>query len=184
MKPLLAAIAISLLALAARAAPAWTVDPAASAIRFESSFGGTAFTGAFSRWTATIRFDPADLAHSSASASIDLASAATGDADRDSALPDAPFFDVARFPRAVFQAGRFRSLGGGRYVAEGTLSLRGVTRPVSLPFTLAITGGTARMTAETSLDRLAFGVGQGRWADTSVLPAPVRVDISLIAHRR
>ncbi|HEY2177251.1 MAG TPA: YceI family protein, partial [Caulobacteraceae bacterium] len=97
--------------------PVWVVDRAASQVRFSSSFNGDAFSGSFSRWSADIRFDPADLAASSVTATIDVASAATGDADRDQAIPTPAFLAAAKFPRAVFTAHAFKALGGNRYLA-------------------------------------------------------------------
>ena len=164
-------------------APAWTVDKAGSSVRFSSTMNGQAFSGAFRRWDAQIRFDPADLAGSSVTANIDVASAATGDADRDQALPTPTFFSAAKFPRAVFSAAQFKSLGGGHYLAIGQLAMRGVAKPLTLPFTLAITGARATMTASLALNRLAFGVGQDEWKSTDVLPANVTVVIAIAATR-
>lgn len=185
MKPLFAALALTLAAAPAIAAPAsaWTVDKAASKIGFSSSFGGAAFSGAFRSWDAQIRFDPNNLAGSSAVVTIDTASVATGDDDRDKTLPDVPWFASARYPKATFRTQSFKALGGGRYQALGTLTLRGVTKPLTLPFTLSISGPNARMTATLGLNRLAFGVGQGEWAKTEVIPATVNLTISLAAHR-
>ncbi len=178
-------LGLALLAGRAAAAPAaaWTLDKAASSVRFAGMLNGQGFSGAFRRWDAQIRFDPANLAGSSVTAGIDVASAATGDADRDQSLPTPTFFSAARFPRAVFTAAQFKALGGGRYLAIGQLSLRGVARPLTLPFTLAITGPKATMTASLALNRLAFGVGQDEWKKTDVLAADVTVSIALSATR-
>jgi polyisoprenoid-binding protein YceI len=171
-------------ALAAPPPPAWTVDKTASSIRFTSSFNGAAFTGSFSRWSADIRFDPANLAASSVTATIDTASAASGDADRDQALPTDAFLAAAKFPRATYAAHAFKALGGGRYEAIGELTLRGVTKPLTLPFTLTIAGGQARMNATMALNRLAFGVGQDEWRKTDAIPAAVNIVIAVTARRR
>ncbi|MHB8531051.1 MAG: YceI family protein, partial [Caulobacteraceae bacterium] len=152
-------VAVMASATVARAAlaPAWTVDKSASAIRFSSGFNGQAFSGAFGRWQADIRFDPRNLSGSSVMAVIDTGSAKTGDSDRDQALPTATFLAAGKFPQASFTAHGFKSLGGGRYEAPGQLTLRGITRPLTIPFTLAIIGEEARMTAKFALNRLAFG---------------------------
>ena len=186
MKLLLLALFALLAAGRALAAlpPAWVVDRAASSVRFSSSYNGDAFSGAFSRWSADIRFDPANLAASSVTATIDVASAATGDADRDQAIPSPTFFSAGAFPRTTFAAHAFKALGGNRYLAIGALSLRGATRPLTLPFSLAIAGGQARMTATVPLNRLAFGVGQAEWRKTDALPAVVNVAIAVTARRR
>ena len=189
MRPLLFAAALTLAAapVAAQApspaAPAWTVDKAASRVGFRASMSGAAFEGRFNRWDARIHFDPANLRGSRVTATIDVASAATGDGARDEALPSSDWFDARRHPRAVFTSTAITASGPGRYVAQGVLSLRGVTRPVSLPFTLAISGDTARMTGSTVLDRTAFGVGQGEWRDTNTIPARVTVNVAVTARR-
>jgi polyisoprenoid-binding protein YceI len=112
-----------------------------------------------------------------------VASASTGDADRDQTLPSDKFFSAGKFPRATFTAHAFKSMGGNRFQAVGQLTMRGVTRPLVLPFTLVITNGKARMNSETTLDRLAFGVGQDEWKATTTLPAQIKVGIVLAAKR-
>ena len=164
-------------------APAWAVDKAASKVAFSSSFDGGPFTGSFRRWDATIRFDQANLAGSLAVVTFDMTSAVTGDAGRDEALPLDDWFAARRFPKATFTARSFEALGGNRYQAVGGLTIRGVTKPLTLPFTLVITNGVAKMNARVSLNRLAFGVGQGEWKTTEVVPGTVTVNISLTAKR-
>ena len=178
-------VAAAVLAGQALAAPApvWTVDKAASKVAFSSSFDGGAFSGSFRRWDGAIRFDPANLAGSSVTATFDMTSAATGDAGRDEALPLDDWFAAKRFPKATFTATSFKAMGGNRYQAIGNLTIRGVTKPLTLPFTLVITGGVAKMNASVGLNRLAFGVGQGDWKTTEVVPGTVTVNISLTAKR-
>lgn len=185
MRASVLAAVLSASAATAQAAPpaTWIVDKPASSIRFTSSFNGTAFGGGFSRWNADIRFDPANLAASSVSVTIDVASAATGDSDRDQALPTDAFFAVSKFPRATYAAHAFKAMGGGRYQAFGALTLRGVTKPLVVPFSLAITGTQAKMTATLTINRLAFGVGQDRWRKTDVLPAAVGLQIAVNAQK-
>jgi len=169
--------------LALAAPPTWIVDKAASHLTFSSSVSGQAFTGGFRAWDAAIHFDPKDLAHSDVAASIDIASAATGNGDRDTELPGQDWFWTSHFPRASFVAHGFQPAGPGRYLAAGTLTIRGVAKPLTLPFTLAITGTSAKMSAQVALNRLAFGVGQGEWQATDTVPAGVTVHIDLAAHR-
>lgn len=174
---------VSPMTAAAAAPPVWIVDKTASSLRFTSSMAGESFTGAFRRWDADIHFDPANLPASSVSATVDVASAATGNADRDQALPTDTFLDAPAFPKATFVARHFTALGGGRYQADGVLTLRGVSKPLSLPFTLVIQGTQARMTSQIAINRLAFGVGQGEWKATTTIPAAVNVSVVLAAHR-
>ena len=120
------------------APPSWTVDHAASNLGFKSSFNGMDFEGRFKRWDAQIAFDPKDLAGSRVNATIDMASATTGDSSRDSSLPSDDWFATNQYPKATFTAAGFKSLGGDRYEANGTLTIRGVSKPVALPFTLSL----------------------------------------------
>lgn len=179
----LAAAAVLIAAPALASPPAWTVDKAASKLTFTSSVSGAAFTGTFRTWDAVIHFDPKDLAHSDVTATIDVASAFTGNGDRDAEMPDQDWFWTSHFPKATFVARSFSATGPGRYQAAGVLTLRGVSKPLTLPFALSITGKTAKMNAEVSLNRLAFGVGQGEWSAVDTVPAAVRVDVALSAHR-
>lgn len=182
-----ATLAIPTLAIpelaSAAPAPAWTVDKAASKLGFSSSFGGAGFTGVFRRWDAVIHFDPKNLPGSSVTATVETASAVTGDKDRDQGLPGDQFLAAAKFPRATFTASSFKDLGGGHYQAIGQLTLRGVAKPLTLPFTLAITGNQAKMTANVAVNRLAYGVGQGEWKATEAIPAAVNVTVDLTARR-
>lgn len=182
----LAALSLIVVPALAQAAPAaiWTVDKTASALRFASSFGGEAFSGVFKQWDADIRFDPANLAGSSVAATVNVASASTGSTDRDQALPTANFFDAAHFPKATFVAKGFKAVAPGRYEAAGVLTLRGVAKPLTLPFTLAIAGAQAKMTGAVAINRLAFGVGQNEWKVTTTLPAAVSVNLVLVARKK
>lgn len=163
-------------------APGWAVDPS-SKLGFRGVIGGEAFNGTFRRWSAQIAFDPKNLAGSRAVVSVDVASAVTGDADRDTALPSADWFDAAKFPKATFATRSFRDLGGGKYQALGDLTLRGVSRPVALDFTLQISGDKAVMSGQTVLDRTAFGVGQGQWKAGDTLKPQVSVVVALTARQ-
>jgi polyisoprenoid-binding protein YceI len=181
---LLAALALGPAAQdAAAVAMTWTVDPAHSQLTFHPRLAGGEFAGRFERFDATIRFDPADLAHSSLLVVVDLLGARTGDTDRDAALQDSDFFQTTRWPRGTFVSSGIKSLGNGRFEAAGRLSLRDVTRDVRVQFRFdpaAPSGGSARMTGSSNLRRLEFGVGQGEWRSTEWLDDAVRVEFDLL----
>ena len=162
---------------------AWKVD-AGSTLGFATAWGGVAIEGRFDRWNADILFSPEALDRSKVSVGIDLVSAVSGDAQRDESLQGANWFDTAEHPKATFTATRFEKTGENRYVAHGTLALRGASHPLRLPFTLKIEGDKARVSGVTTLDRTAFGVGQGEWKNTDQIPAEVKVSVNLTATRR
>jgi len=160
----------------------WTVK-AGSTLGFTSSWSGQAIEGAFRSWDAHIVFSPDDLTHSKIVVSVNIGSVSTGDAQRDATLPTDDWFAAAAHPKATFTATHIRKIGEGRYLADGTLDLKGVKAPLSLPFTLAIAGDTAKARGTVSIDRTHFGVGLGEWAATDSIPALVKVSFALNATR-
>ncbi|MGZ6037364.1 MAG: YceI family protein [Phenylobacterium sp.] len=138
--------------------------------------------GRFNSWKADIMFGPDALDKSKVTVTIDMTSAKTGDEQRDASLPSGDWFDAATHPKAVFTATKFEKAGEGAYVAHGTLEMRGVKKPVDLPFKLKIVGDKAQMSGETSLDRTLFGVGQGEFTATDQVPAKVAVRVQLNAQ--
>ena len=174
-----------ILAGSAAAAPArWTVDPAKSSLSFAVSINGQTVTGKFKAFGALIAFDPADLAHSSAKITVPMDEAKTGDATRDAMLLKPAWFNILDFPQAVFQTTSFASLGGNRYEAKGKLTLKGISKDVTLPFTLDIKGDTAVMKGETGLRRLDFGVGEGPdFASEAPVALSVKVMVNVTAKR-
>lgn len=160
------------------AATDYTVQPASSTLGFSNTFQGESFDGKFGRWTAAISYDAANLASSKFDVEVDLASAKTGDSDRDSALPGSDFFDVAKFPKAHFVTTGFRQVGG-KVIADGTLTLHGISKPVSLDVTFKPQAGGATLDVAGTVKRLDFGVGTGDYADTSVIGGDVKVTAHL-----
>ncbi|MDQ0455439.1 cytochrome b/b6 domain-containing protein [Rhizobium paknamense] len=140
-------------------APTWTIDKAKSSIAFSGTHAGKAFQGRFEDWSADIHFDPANLATSRAVVTVKTLSAKTGDPTQEGSLKNGEWFNSARFPDAVFTTTGFKSLGGERYEAEGTLTLKNKPVPVTLPFTLTMTGGKAHMEGSLQLSREALNLG-------------------------
>ncbi|THD56705.1 YceI family protein [Phenylobacterium sp.] len=159
----------------------WKVAPGSS-LNFQTSWSGDAVHGRFNSWKADIVFGPDALDKSKVVVTIDMTSAKTGDDQRDASLPASDWFDAAAHPKAVFTATKFEKKAEGAYVAHGTLDLRGVAKPVDLPFKLKIVGDKAQMSGEATLDRTLFGVGQGEFTATDQVPAKVTVRVQLNAQ--
>lgn len=163
------------------AVPGWTLDKAHSKLGFAGTVAGQTFKGEFARWDARIRFDPKMLGASSVLITVETVSAFTGDKTRDEALPTADWFSVETFPRATFEASRFIDLGGGRYQAIGTLTIRDIRQPLTLPFELRRQGDEAHVVGVVTLDRHVFGVGRGQFSTADMVALPVEVRFDLIA---
>ena len=181
VRPMLAALLITALGAIPAAAAAWKLDAAKSQLGFSGSQTGTAFKGHFNQFSAQIDFDPEHPESSHIVVLINPASAVTGDAQRDGALPGKDWFDIAQFPQAKFVTTSIRKTSANAYVAAGNLTLRGITKPVILPFTLVITGSTAHAKGHLNLVRTLFGVGQGTWSSGQWVALDVGVDVDMTA---
>ncbi|MET0372042.1 MAG: YceI family protein [Sphingobium sp.] len=140
--------------------PAWAVQPGGS-IGFSVGNGAETIAGRFGKWTADIVMDPDHPDSAAIKVVIDLASATVGDDYQDGMLAGEEFFAVAAHPSAIFTAKGAEQTGANSYRARGTLSLKGVSRPQTIRFTLAGTGKTRKVSGSASIARAPFGVGNG-----------------------
>lgn len=177
------AAAVLVSASASAHAATWTIDTAKSHLGFTGSENGSAFTGSFGKFAGTIVFDPANPKAGHADVTIQTGSASTGDQQKDGALPGSDWFAVDKYPQAHFVATSFKANGPSAYEAVGTLTIRGVTRPVTLPFTLTITGDVAKADGTVQLIRTNFGVGQGAWSTAQYVALQVSVSFDIIAEK-
>ncbi len=171
----------------AQQAPEWTVDPDQSRVGFIAQQSGNDVPGEFERFETTIRFDRDNLQASSVDVKIDVDSVATGSLDRDQTIKSSSLFHAEKYPNARFEADSFRHEGGDTYIAEGALTMRGTTHPIELPFELEVTQDADTLTAvadgEVTVKRLRWGIGQGQWQDTSMVPDEVVIEIDIHATR-
>jgi polyisoprenoid-binding protein YceI len=164
-------------------AATWTIDTANSHLGFTGSENGTPFNGSFGKFAGTIIFDPTNPATGHANVTIQTGSATTGDQQKDGALPGSDWFAVDKYPQAHFVATSVKANGPGAYEAEGTLTIRGITRPMMLPFTLAITNDRAKADGTAQLIRTNFGIGQGAWSTAQYVALQVSVRFDIIAEK-
>jgi polyisoprenoid-binding protein YceI len=180
IKPSLLATAFgAALSFAVPASAADYVQAAGSSLTFATTYEGEVFTGKLPNFATKLSFDPAQLASSKLDVVIPLAGVNTANTDRDDALKGGDFFAIGKFPQARYTATKFRSLGGNQYAADGTLNLRGVSKPVTLTFTWTA-GAQPVLNGKATVKRLDFGVGGGDWADTSTLPNEVAVSTKVV----
>jgi polyisoprenoid-binding protein YceI len=111
---------------------AWTIDPSHSSVEFVVRHLMVAkVRGRFSEFGGTIQVGDTPEA-SSVEVTISPASITTGDAGRDGHLQSADFFDVEQFPTIGFRSTAVRSVKGDRYEVDGELTVRSVSKPVTL----------------------------------------------------
>ncbi len=181
-------LAILVFALPAHAAD-WTINKTNSHLTFTGTTSGRPFKGEFKNFDGTIAFDPNHLDQSHVAITIDTKSVTTDNDDANENIAAPKWLSSGTFPTATFKADKFEQTNSG-YIAHGALTLRGVTLPVDLPFTLILrsssaTTPTAFMKGETTLHRLDFGLGTGTYgkADTASLEIKVQVNLNATSAR-
>ncbi len=92
----------------------------------------TKVRGSFSEFDGTLEIDAADPTRSRGSVVIKVDSVDTGVAQRDEHLRTNDFFDAPSFPEITFTSTRVDVLGDGRFGVSGDLTIRGVTKPVTI----------------------------------------------------
>jgi polyisoprenoid-binding protein YceI len=160
----------------------YTLDAVKSSLQFTFLQAGAQNSGRFPRFAATLDFPGADPAGGQLEVTVEVAALDTGDKDRDDTLKSDDLFAVKKFPQAHFSATQIVKTAAG-YEAAGKLTIRGVTRAASVPFTFreAAEGGATvgYMAGKTVVRRLDYGVGQGDWKATDQAGNEVTVSFNL-----
>jgi polyisoprenoid-binding protein YceI len=174
----LSALALLGASLLAQAAPP-KLQPQASELAFTSRQMGVPVDGHFKRFDAQLDFDPKKPAAGKVAFSIDLASVSLGAPELEAELAKPVWFDSKKLPQASFQSSAIKPLGGGRYEVQGKLSIKGQARDISVPLSLAQSGPLTTASGSFALKRLEFKIGDGEWADTSMVANEVQVRFKL-----
>jgi len=164
----------------------WNIDTVHSGINFSvRHMVVSKVRGRFTKYSGTLAIDDADLTRSVVEATIDASSIDTGTAQRDTHLRSPDFLDVERFPEIRFRSTRIHKLADDRYHLIGDLTVRDVTREVSLDVEY---GGQAKdpwgnarigFVAKASLDRKEFGLLWNQVLEAGGVLVGDRVDIEL-----
>lgn len=153
--------------------------PAQSSMAFEIKQMGVPVQGHFKKFDAQINFDAAKLAASKVNFTVDIASTTLGAPEMDSELPKPTWFNTAKFPQAQFTSSAFKALGGGKYEVAGKLAIKGQSRDVTVPLNMTQAGAITTASGVLPIKRLAFKIGEGDWADTSMVADDVQVRFKL-----
>lgn len=180
-----AGLIMALLTGLAQAADQYEIDVSHTTVGFSvRHMVITNVKGKFNDFSGRIFYDENDISKSSVQVTIKAASIDTSNARRDEHLRSPDFFETAKHPEITFRSEKIEKRGDG-YVAHGPLTMRGVSRPVSIPF--AITGkvkdpgGKERIGVEASLtiNRQDWGIAWSRVMDNGGLVVSNEVKIEL-----
>ena len=153
--------------------------PAQSEISFVTKQMGVPLDGHFKKFDAQISFDTAKPDAAKIAFTLDSGSATLGAPESDAELPKAAWFNVAKFPQATFQSASVKALGGGKYQVTGKLTIKGNIKDIDVPVALTQANGVTTATGQFALKRLAYKIGEGEWADTSMVADDVQVKFKL-----
>lgn len=182
MKHLLLAAALTLggvVPATAATPPAATLIANQSEVVFTTRQMGVPVEGRFGRVAAQVALDPRQPASGRVALTIDTASARFGTPELDAEVGKPTWLNAAGFPQASFQSTAIKALGNGRFEVAGKLAIKGQTRDIVVPVTLAQAGGTSTASGSFTIRRLDFRVGEGDWTDTSLLANDVQVRFKL-----
>lgn len=173
------AAALTLLGAAPAAFAQQKLVPAQSEIAFVSKQMGVPVEGKFRKFDAQVAFDPKKPEAAKIAFTVDLGSASLGSAESEAELVKPAWFNTPKFPQATFQSTAVKGLGGGKFEVAGKLTIKGNARDVLVPVALTQAAGTTTATGTFALKRLEFKIGEGEWADTSMVANDVQVKLRL-----
>lgn len=159
----------------------WKIDPDKSSITFKAVQAGKSFEGIFKTFSAEIDFDPEYPHQGSIKATVDMASVDATDRQRNEALPQREWFDTSAYPQATFISSRISKSADNRFEAEGLLTIKGISVPATLPFSLNEADHVTTAKATLSLNRSDFQIGTGEWASDEWIGFNVDVFITIVA---
>ncbi len=179
-------IALALLMLLAFAGQAeaklWTIDYKNSILGFSGTQTGQPFTGTFKNFVAKIDFDPRKPESGKIEVQIDMRTAVTGDAQRDSSLPSPEWFDSKNIQYAEFISTEIKGISERAFEMRGMLKMKMTTKEVVIPFTLDKLNDGMRATGQLVVDRSDYQIGTGEWASDQWVGKPVTIRIDLMAY--
>ncbi len=173
-------------------ADVYTIDKAHSEVSFQVRHLVTQVRGKFDDYQGTINLDPAKLENSSVDFSIKVDSIDTDLADRDKHLRSPDFFDTAKFPEITFKSKGIKKSGADTYAVLGTLTMRGVSKDVTLPVTFLGKvkdpwgNEKAGFSTELTLSRKDYGINWNAALDNGgvVLGDDVKISINLETQKQ
>lgn len=114
----------------------YTIDTTPSVLQFSvSNMGVNRVKGKFKKWSGTVTYDAQNATKSQVRVAIESTSINTGNEKRDHHLRGADFFEVEKYPQLTFESQSITQ-EPGRFVMTGPLSMHGVTKPVTIYFTI------------------------------------------------
>ncbi len=139
----------------------WDMVEGSSHLTFKAVHNSREFVGEFGVFQTTIRLDPDAPETGEIHVVVDMSSVDAKDGDRNANLPRPEWFNTAAFPYAQFNSSQIEALGGGNFQALGELSIKDMSQPATLRFSLVVDGNAATAIGGVEISRRDFNVGTG-----------------------
>jgi polyisoprenoid-binding protein YceI len=121
-----------------------------------------ALKGTFDKWDATVTFTSTDITTGVLDIKIQADSVNSGSGMKDGKLKSKDFFDVQHDPLITFHSTKFTQTGPDTIKVDGDFTIRGVTKPESLTFTIVGVGkGEGSIKGTMAFDRKDYGMNKG-----------------------
>lgn len=176
-------VILILVSFPGRAADCWVPADTDNTLSFQvGQPQGPPITGEFPRFDGRLCLDPANTEAARLQLKVDLASVETGLPELDEALRGPIFFGTSRWPEAAFDSQSLERLEKDHYYkVRGEFTLRDITRTIEVPFKFIpdAENESARLEGSWRLNRLDYGVGQGKWQDTRWADNEVKLEFNI-----
>ncbi|KZE32922.1 YceI family protein [Crenobacter luteus] len=169
--------------LCAPLAFAQQVDLAQSRIGFTLKQLNVPVDGSFARFSANVVFDAKKPEAGKADLTIQTSSINLPTTDAVVEAKKKDWFNTAQYPTARFVSTGMKAIGNGRYQLSGKLTMKGITRDVSAPFTVRDAGALTLVEGTLPVSRLAFRIGEGEWSDTGTIDDKVEIKFRVALKR-
>lgn len=159
---LIASISAFLLLLCSQVLPAQNYIPAdnGSSVTFVIKNFGFGVNGSFKNLHGSIKFDPNNPEAGIFKVTVDAATVNTDNSSRDSHLKKDEYFDIAKYPKISFSSDKIeKTATAGSYLVKGIFTIKGTSKPVSIPFTAKAQNGGYLFNGKVVLNRRDFKVG-------------------------
>lgn len=150
------------------------VTDAGSEVKFTIKNFGLNVAGSFKGLKGAVVFEPSSLAASSVNVTVDAATVNTGNGSRDKHLKKDDYFDAVKYPQLRFISTKISGKPGA-YTIEGNLTIKGVTKFISFPFTATTIANGYQLAGQFKINRRDFNVGGSSWVLSDELTVSLNV---------
>ena len=159
----------------------WQSEPAESELVYAVNFEQLPINGQFKEFSV-------DYSHQQQlRVVVDISSVDMGNSDINEAIRDSDWCDIKSHSQAVFFSDAINTIGENQYAAQGTLQLKGISKPVTVPFSWNpedTKANSAAMVGKLTLNRSDFAIGSQEWAsgDQIGIDVTVSFDVQMLQH--